>query len=254
MQIKLGLKVHYPQSVGILVYDPTKPHTHYLRRRVPFDTSQFKGNGKAHREIQISLPITPKLLVLEVHNKHTYDEKGIQIENLRLEKVPPSAIWASPERHRFMDFAIQFAKKAGYSPTGFYDSKDSEFLIQYLPTIRDHTGNELVTPARIHQQMPRVQLSKQLFQGFSIPVRVAILAHEACHFFKDTRSERQADLCGIKYYLDYGFPIIEAVYAATKVFGLHPESVSKPHVKRTAEIIDFIDSYKAQRKLQNEWK
>ena len=39
-------------------------------------------------------------------------------------------------------------------------------------------------------------------------------------------------------------PTIEAVYAATKVFRLHPETVGKSQVKRTKDIIDFIDQYK----------
>ncbi|MCB0374451.1 MAG: hypothetical protein KDD04_00875 [Sinomicrobium sp.] len=98
--------------------------------------------------------------------------------------------------------------------------------------------------------MPRVQLSKRLFKTFSIPVRVAILAHEGCHFFKNTRSEKQADLCGIKYYLDYGFPTIEAVYAATKVFKQHPHTIGKPHLIRTRDIMDFIDRYKQQQKIE----
>ncbi|MBL4574814.1 MAG: hypothetical protein JKY51_01775 [Opitutaceae bacterium] len=98
--------------------------------------------------------------------------------------------------------------------------------------------------------MPRVQISHKAFKRFSIPVRVAILSHEGCHFFRNTRSEKVADLCGIKYYLDYGFPTIEAVYAATKVFLQHPESVAEPHVARTKDILNLIDNYKAEQKVK----
>ena len=89
--------------------------------------------------------------------------------------------------------------------------------------------------------MPRVQISQRLFKTFTIPVRVAILSHEGCHWFLNSRSETTADLCGIRHYLDYGFPKIEAVYAATKIFSLHPELVGKFQVKRTKDIIQFID-------------
>ena len=79
----------------------------------------------------------------------------------------------------------------------------------------------------------------------SIPVRIAILSHEGCHFFLNTRSEKEADLCGIRYYLDYGFPKIEAVYAATKVFAMRPDAIGKAHVNRTKDIMQFIDQYKS---------
>ena len=235
--------------MGINVYDPNRPNTHYFRRRVPFRASQFK-NGKAHREIHIPLPVSPKTLEVELFDKHTGYDEGFQIDQFEIEKMPPAEVWATPERHKYMDFAIQFAQKAGYVPSGFYNSPDNEFLIQYLPAITDPEGDELVTPARIHRQMPRVQLSRRMFTQFTVPVRVAILSHEGCHFFRNTRSEKAADLCGIKYYLDYGFPTIEAVYAATKVFMQHPETVAQPHITRAKDIMDFIDNYKTERKLK----
>ena len=247
--IKLGITAHHPFPMGINVYDPNKPNTHYFRRRVPFRASQFK-NGKAQREIHIPLPVSPKMLEIELLDKHNGYDDGFRIDKFDVEKMSPAEVWATPERHKFMDFAIQFAQKAGYVPSGFYNSPDNEFLIQYLPAITDPEGDELITPARIHRQMPRVQLSRRMFKQFTVPVRIAILSHEGCHFFRNTRSEKAADLCGIKYYLDYGFPTIEAVYAATKVFMQHPETIAQPHVTRARDIIDFIDNYKVERKLK----
>ncbi len=247
--IKLVIRAYHPLELGIIVFDPTRPNSHYFRRKVSFQASQFK-EGKAFREISIPLPISSETLALELIDKHRSHDDGFQLDKLEIEKMPPAQIWETPERHRFMEFAIKFAQKAGYSKTGFYDSPDKEFLIQYLPTIADENGNELVTPARIHQKMPRVQISRKAFKRFSIPVRVAILSHEGCHFFRNTRSEKVADLCGIKYYLDYGFPTIEAVYAATKVFHQHPESVGEPHVARTQDIMNLIDNYKEKQKFK----
>lgn len=239
MRLKLMLKANKPLSMGIWAYDPRHPHTDYFRRRVVF-------REPGQREIIIPLPVSPQHLQLEIFNKATGTDKGFKLDDLKVEALPTTEAWASPERHRFMDFAIEFAKKAGYARPGFYPSKDDEFLIQYLPVITDELGQEQITPARIHRQMPRVQLSRKMFRQFSIPVRVAILAHEGCHFFRNTRSEKEADLCGLKYYLDYGFPKIEAVYAATKVFALHPQSVGSAHVERTRDLMDFIDHYKTR--------
>jgi len=242
-KILLGIEAMHPVSIGIIVYDPSQRHSDYFRRKVV-----FKGSTNHFRAIQIPMPVSPEELILEVYNKDTLGHEGFKVTQFDVVEMPPAQVWASKERHRYMDFAIQFAQQAGYAKTGFYHSDAHEFLIQYLPIISDALGKELVTPARIHRQMPRVQLSQKLFRQFSIPVRVAILSHEGCHFFMNTRSEKNADLCGLQYYLDYGFPSIEAVYAATQVFKMHPDTIGAPHVKRTADIIQFIDQYKKLQK------
>ncbi|WP_024772903.1 hypothetical protein [Aquimarina macrocephali] len=234
--IALTIRAKHAMPVGIMVYDPNHPNTHYFRRKVQLDRGQ-------ERNIQIPLPVTAEYLELELYDKRGYTEEGITIVDFRIKKMISPQIWASPEQQRYMDFSIQFAQKAGYVPAGFYDSPDGEFLFQYLPDIVDAYGNELITPARTHRRMPRVQISMRLFKTFSIPVRVAILSHEGCHWFLNTRSQQTADLCGIRHYLDYGFPKIEAVYAATKIFSLYPELIGAAQVQRTKDIIAFIDQY-----------
>ena len=239
--ITVGITAIAPAIIGILLYDPTTAYSDYFRRKVTFS---IKKGQRGYREIQIPVPVSPRRLTLEIYNKRTGDENGFKVTKFEIDKMPKAKIWASPERHRFMDFAIDFAQKAGFTKAGFYPSQNHEFLIQYLPAILDQDGVELVTPARIHKQMPRVQLSQKMFRRFTVPVRVAILSHEGCHYFMNTRSEKNADLCGLQYYLDYGFPKIEAVYAATKVFNQRPGSIGSTHVKRASDIIDFIDEYK----------
>lgn len=234
--IHLYLKGNADVEIGLWVYQPHRPNTHYFRRKVKLTKGQ-------KRHIEAPLPVTPNKLILEIFDKQSISDRAFNLVDFELKPMTSQKPWASPDRHRFMDFAIDFARKAGYLRPGFYPSRDDEFLIQYVPVITDEMGNELMTPARIHRRMPRVQLSQKLIRPLSIPVRAAILSHEGCHFFLNTRSEKQADLCGIKYYLDYGFPKVEAVYAATKVFGMHPEAIGHAHVQRTKDIIQFIDQY-----------
>lgn len=240
--ISLKIQASMPLSIGIVAFDPTVPNTHYLRRRVGLTS---KDNYT--RTIRIPLPVSPRYLVLDIYNKNTGQDQGFHIRDFKVESMPPVELWATSERHRFMDFAIGFAEKAGHLKPGFYPSENDEFLIQLLPSITDEDGTELATPARIHRQMPRVQLSARMIRKMSIPIRVAILSHEGCHYFKNTRSETKADLCGIRYYLDYGFPTIEAVYAATKVFTMTPGSIGPAHVDRTKDILQFIENYKKQK-------
>ncbi len=241
-QIKLSITVDTSLELGIRVYDPLHPHSYYFRRKAYFPRAGAK------RGFTISLPVSPEQLELELFDKQTGEDDRFMITEFKIAPLPPVAHWASVSQHRFMAFAIDFAQKAGYAPVGFYESNDQEFLFQYRSKITDAFGNELKTPARTHRKMPRVQISQALFKTYTVPIRVAILAHEGCHWFLNTRSQTTADLCGIKQYLDYGFPTIEAVYAATKVFGEHNDRVHPAQIKRTKTIMNFIDHYKANAK------
>lgn len=236
--IKLAIEALMPFELGIRVYDPRYAHSFYFKRKARFQ------KAKAIREFSIALPVSPEVLELHIFDKNATDDYAFKVHSFQIEKMEAEKGWASEEQHRFMEFAIGFSQKAGYVNPGFFDSTDHEFLFQYLNKITDNFGNELITPARTHRKMPRVQISKRLFQGYTIPIRVAILAHEGCHWFLNTRSQKTADLCGIKQYLDYGFPTIEAVYAVTKVFGKNPEMVGASQVQRTKDVIDFIENYK----------
>ena len=238
-RIKLTVLANQPFELGIRVYDPRYANTYYFRRKAAF------AKAGTRREFSIALPVSPEVLEMEVFDKNALNDDAFEIKNVKIEKMPAIALWATDEQHRFLEFSIQFAQKAGYVPAGFYESPDHEFLFQFLPTITDAFGNELITPARTHRKMPRVQISQRLFKSYTIPIRIAILAHEGCHWFLNTRSQTTADLCGIKQYLDYGFPTIEAVYAVTKVFGTHPEIVGKSQVERTKDVINFIENYRA---------
>lgn len=224
-------------SVGFKVYDPVYPNTHYFRRKAKLQTGQL-------RTLKIPLPITPESLELEIYDKRDYSDDDFEVVDFKVQPMDAPKLWNTPEQQRFLEFAIGFAQKAGYTPTGFYDSKKQEFLFQYLPAITDSMGKELITPARTSRKMPRVQISQRMFKTFTIPIRVVILAHEGCHWFLNTRSQKTADLCGIRQYLDYGFPKIEAVYAATKIFSRNPELVGTAQVKRTQDIIGFIEQYR----------
>ena len=227
-----------PFQLGIRVYDPRYANSYYFRRKAAFAKAEIQ------REFIISLPVSPEVLEMEVFDKNAPDDDAFEIVNVKIEKMKPIEMWATDDQHRYLEFAIQFAQKAGYVPPGFYDSADHEFLFQYLPKITDAFGGELVTPARTHRKMPRVQISQRLFKSYTIPIRVAILAHEGCHWFLNTRSQTTADLCGMKQYLDYGFPTIEAVYAVTKVFGKNPEMVGASQIERTKDVINFIENYR----------
>ena len=241
-RIKVGIKALFPFELGIKAFDATRYNTHYFRRKVLFSKSDF-DNGKTYREIIIPMPISPKTLSVEFYDKNSMEDDAFTIEKFEVEKMPESKLWAAPNMHDYIDFVQNFCHKAGYIKSSFYHSPDYQFLIHYVPQITGQLGEALATPARCHRVTGRVQVSQQQFRQFTIPVRMFIMLHERQHFTIPTREEKPADLAALKLYLDMGYPKIEAVYAATKVFMMHPESIGPGQVTRVKDIIDFIDRY-----------
>lgn len=249
-KVKVGIRAYEPCALGVKCYDASKPNTDYIRRRVPFTADLFKRRNPGYKEFTLPFPLSPDQLMVEMYDKVYGDDKIFRIEKFELEKMPVRSVWAEPEVHRFINFAQDFAIKAGYLPTGVYDSSDGDFLIQYLPIIADEFGSPLVTPARTNRKSGRIQVSQSAFAKYTIPVRMIVLFHERYHFQIPTRLEKPADLHGLRLYLDLGFPRTEAVYATTKIFNSHPESVGSGHAKRVKDIVNFIDNYSGKENLK----
>lgn len=250
-KVKVGIRADEPCALGVNCYDASKPNTDYIRRRIPFTEHLFQGKNPGYKEFTLPFPLSPDHLMVELYDKAYGDDSGFKIEKFELEKMPVRSVWAEPDVHRFIHFAQDFATKAGYLPTGFYDNEDGDFLIQYLPIIEDNLGNPLVTPARTNRCSGRIQVSQSAFCKYTIPVRMIVLFHERYHFQIPTRLEKPADLHGLRLYLDLGFPRTEAVYATTKIFNAHPESVGPGHSQRVKDIVNFIDNYSGYDSLMN---
>jgi hypothetical protein len=247
-KVKVGIRAQEPGALGIKCYDASKPNTDYIRRRVPFTAELFKGRNAGYKEFSLPFPLSPDQLIIDLYDKLYGDDSNFKIEKFELEKLEPRNVWAEQEMHRFIDFAQDFASKAGYIPVGVYDSKDGDFLIQYLPIIEGDDGKPLVTPARTNRKTGRIQAAQPAFASFTIPVRVLVLFHERYHYQLPTRLEKPADLHALRLYLDLGFPKTEAVYATTKIFTAHPDSVGPSHATRVKDNIRFIDDYSSSRR------
>ena len=136
--IKLVIVAHRPFELGIRVYDPRYEHTFYFKRKARFQKAHTK------REFSIALPVSPEVLEMEIYDKKAADDAAFKVSDFTIEKLDKPAIWATEEQHRFMEFAIAFSQKAGYTAPGFYDSAGHEFLFQYLDRITDAFGNCLL--------------------------------------------------------------------------------------------------------------
>ena len=246
--VRIGVRAFAPIDLGILAHDTTRPNTHYFRRKVPFLISDFH-NGEAYREIIMKMPLSPKVLAVKLYDKHGKSDSLFKLEKFEVDQLEEKDLWAEPHMHDFIAFAKDFVERAGYLETGFYHCSDYQFLIHYLPQIKSEFGQVLITPARTHRVTGRHQVSQEMFRQFTVPVRMFIMLHERQHFTIPTREEIPADLAALKLYLDMGFPTIEAVYAATQVFRMHPNTIGPLQTQRTRQIIGFINDYKKENAL-----
>jgi hypothetical protein len=77
-------------------------------------------------------------------------------------------------------------------------------------------------------------------------MQVFILLHEWSHYKLDTSDEFDCDLQALQWYLGFGFPQTEAMYAMTKVFSSakKPQGEENPeHIARGEQIFDYINNY-----------
>jgi hypothetical protein len=240
--LRLTVRAEAPMNLGVHVYDPQRINTFYIRRRVPFEADLWNEKDGI-KSFSLPFPKSPSELTLELFDRDYRDDVGFEIIDFSVEPIAASKVWEHPEIQRFVKFAERFAIRAGHLPTQSYDSKNKEFLIEYLPEITDHLGRAIGTPARINRSTGRIQISAKQFRRFTIPVRLFILLHERYHLFLNTRRERPPDRAALKTYLELGYPGTEALYATSKVFLAHGGPITKGPYDRVIAIGQYIDEF-----------
>lgn len=152
---------------------------------------------------------------------------------------------SNPVIKNFVAFAEDFSKNASLISAGqsVYESEDGQFVIEYFNDIIDRkTGDKLNTPARISQGEGVIQIAKNKFLRYTIPMRLIILLHEFAHYYlnKDMSNEVEADLNALLIYLGLGYPRFEAFYAFLNVFYNSP---SEGNQERYEYIYKFITDF-----------
>jgi hypothetical protein len=201
-------------------YDPEYENTEYFERSI-LESGNFEFN----------LPKSPKLLKVSVFGL-TNNNKFI-VKNVKLGKLKKNVLLIDANTKEFIDFAQQFSIMAGYSKPGNYYSKNRKFQIQYTQNIEEND-----TPSRIHKYTGIIDVSKNWFDGMTIPGRLAILIHEFAHNHLDSEEqlididkltekeykeyinkiEKQADGNALQIYIGLGYPKIEWMYAWAHIF------------------------------------
>lgn len=228
--------------VKIKIYDEAKPKTIF--------TDRYK-TVSGQETFYIRLPLTSNSLIICIYDEKMGDlpkEKTPNIKVLSIDKIPLEKrldvidIQNKNVRY-FVDFAQRFCFNSSYLTTGkSYQSDNGEYLIEYLPEIVGKNGNVLNTPARISKVTGRIQVSKKLFDTYTVPMRLAILTHEFSHFYvnENMDDESEADINGLLIYLGLGYPRIEGYQAFAEVFKTTP---SEQNGKRFQRIDNFIRNF-----------
>lgn len=212
---------------------------------------QIKVEGK--RTIYFSLPVTPKQLFFGCLNVDNPNDKDFEVN---ITQMPPKTydIKIDESAKSFIQFAINFAQVCGWHtppPQGsIMKSPDGNFTIRYFPTIIDQrSGNAVSTPARIGHQSGIIEVAKNKFDRYTIPMRVMILLHEFSHKYRNPiiglpiAHESGADVNGLYLYLGIGFSKVDAICVFAKVF---LKAQTDSNIQRMRKIQDYIHRFENQ--------
>tara|TARA_R100001015_G_scaffold12109_1_gene5097 strand:+ start:2744 stop:3574 length:831 start_codon:yes stop_codon:yes gene_type:complete len=247
LTLMIEVATRQPEKIQIVVKDINKPDTKY--------TDRYSTVNGVQRFF-VRMPISPYEALVSVYNEKNGNLKQgadpsfkvIKVDARPLERKMDCVDWSNPKIRDFVGFAQQFSNNAGILSAGAYPngstyiSDEGNFRIDYFDDIRSKQGRVIPTPARISQTKGIIQVSKEHYKKFTVPMRMAILLHEFSHFYLNDRmeDETEADLNGLLIYLALGYPRIEAYQSFLTTF----KDTPTPQNKERYEILhQFITNF-----------
>lgn len=232
--------------IRLLAYDKYKPYTYYMNRRIFL---------KDDETFDINLPISPDVLAINVFGEDAEGNKlpesnnpienGFKVKGFKKQvQLKKWSIKTTNYDSEFLRFAEEFSENAGIISTGIYGSDTGKFVIRYVDNITDKkTGVTIPTPARVNSTSKNIDVSKDSFLEYTVPMRILILLHEYSHVFVNDKpeNETQADLNGLYIYLGTGYPRIEAHRGFLHVFDNKDTKQNNIRYKIIKEYIDKFD-------------
>ena len=103
-------------------------------------------------------------------------------------------------------------------------------------------GRMVTTPMRTDAETGVIEVSKRFITNYTVPMIMAILCHEFCHYFVNTKAEDEieADRNALIIFLSLGYSKIAAYKAFIEVF---KNADSKLNRERNRQIKEFIDNF-----------
>jgi hypothetical protein len=247
LKLTITVETKSEQPIAFVAKDADLKNAYYYKR-----AKKIKGVEK----IELKFPVSPINMVVSVFNaNHGNLEKGqdrsFRIVDWELSSLNNCAITLTAREREFIKFASQFAQTCSIISCGSYQkphayfSDHGNFVIAYMDKITNSGGNKkLNTPSRIGSKSGIIEVSKQDFVGYTVPMRMMILCHEYGHVYRNPEKgipmedESGADINGLMIYLAMGYSEFEAVKAFTTVFAGNKTAANE---KRLKIIIDFIE-------------
>lgn len=205
------------------------------------------------RTIFINLPFTPNAMFFGCKNAENIRDNDFEVDIIQT-PLRSYDIQTDGMAHNFIQFAVKFAKTCGYrnpSPRGTWaKSEDGAYTIRYMPNIIDQRSGAMVnTPARIGHRTGTIEVSKNKFDRYTIPMRVMILLHEFSHKYRNPNiglpisHESGADINGLYLYLGSGFSKVDAICVFANVF---LKAQTDANIQRMRKIQDYIQRFENQ--------
>lgn len=237
-RLDVKVEVVLPCKVRIAVFNPNKPNTFY--------TDRWNIVNKIG-EFQVRMPQSSNevaYIIQAINAPNDNNLRLLSLEKRNLSQHIP-CLSGSSRIKEFIKFAQQFSENLAILDYGTYQSDEGNFRIDLFNNIRDN-GKVLSTPARIHNYTGVIEVSKEHFIRYTVPMRMAILCHEFSHYYMNEiqNDEIEADLNGLKMYLGMGYPVIEAHKSFLHVFQNSPSSSNKIRYEYLKAFIDNFDKIK----------
>lgn len=248
-QLLVTIKSTGEIPIAIKAYDPQKPNTFYINRG---------GNVNGTRTFKLKFPVSPSWIKVAIFNPNNgnmalAEDDSFTVEDIKVQKLEEYDVWWNKETKDFYKFAVDFSENASILAAGnhknpvIYKSDDGKFQIDYYNVITDDkTGGALSTPARIAHRSGIIEVSKNHFLQYSVPMRLVILLHEFSHKYLNPKigkridHETAADIQALYVYLGKGWSPVEAHLAFLHVF---KGAANESNHKRYKIIDDFIMKY-----------
>lgn len=153
-------------------------------------------------------------------------DESFEVETPKIMRLKPYKVDLGSGDKEYMKFISDFVVALPNLPADgkLRRSPSGKFKIVLKDKLTSYQGVVLPTPCMIGTKTGTIEVSKDYFMKMSQNQRVAVLAHEYGHFYKNPLSGREisdeygADLNGMTVYLGSGFGQSEYIRAFSKVF------------------------------------
>jgi hypothetical protein len=242
-KLTLAVTIYCEQGCRFqIVAEDLKPNSRYVDREI---------NVVGSRTIELKFPVSPKRIKIRVKVSPSNPSKPNFMVQIEEKELTTYNIHLDQTAEDFLKLAIPFCQVCGFTPVGkggrIYSIPSRQFNIRFIDKIRDaQTGKVYNTPARVGHTTGIIEISKEKYDKYTIPMRLIILLHEFSHKYRNEKMglpishEIGADINALYIYLGLGFSKVDAIYVFANVF---LKAQTPGNIKRMRKIQEYITKF-----------